>query len=225
MASLLFKAALGLATIGIGGIGAWAWATAWHPSSERYSLQGIDLPENAPAVEWGSVRAAGADFAYLVATSGADRRSASFETNWAALPQAGLRRGAVHLYSLCQSAIAQADAFNTVVPAEPDLLPAAIDIAYRADCTAKPDKAVLAREIARFVERVEAHTGQSLLLRVSRAVESDYRLSATIARPIWAIGNAFTPAYGARPWRMWRASDIRRIDGVDGPVNWDVVAP
>jgi lysozyme len=23
---------------------------------------------------------------------------------------------------------------------------------------------------------------------------------------------------------MWRASDFRRIDGIEGPVNWDVVA-
>ena len=222
---MLVRGALCLTAIGAAGIGAWAFATGWHPSPARYPLQGIDLPEHPPAVEWGSVRAAGADFAYLVATAGADRRDAGFEANWAVLPQAGLRRGAVHLYSLCQLATDQANAFNTFVPADADALPAAVDLDYRADCTTRPDKAVLAGELARFVERVEAHTGKPVLLRVSRAVEGDYRLSAAVARPIWAIGNAFPPSYAARPWRMWRASDIRRIDGVAGPVNWDVVAP
>ena len=35
----------------------------------------------------------------------------------------------------------------------------------------------------------------------------------------------FTPGYPAREWRLWRASDLRRIDGIEEPVNWDVVAP
>lgn len=225
MASALVKTTLGLAAICAAAVGAWTWATNWHPSSERYPLQGIDLPENPPPVEWGSVRAAGADFAYLVATSGADRRDTAFEANWAALPQAGLRRGAVHLYSMCQSATEQANAFNTFVPTAADALPAAVDIDYRADCTVQPDKAVLAGEIARFVERVEAHTAKPVLLRVSRAVERDHQLSAVIGRPVWAVGNAFPPDYTARPWRIWRASDIRRLDGIAGSVNWDVVAP
>ncbi len=225
MLSFTAKAVIGLAAIGLAGVGAWSWATAWAPSAERYPLQGIDLPENPRAIEWGSVRAAGADFAYLVATSGADRRDSSFEANWAALPQAGLRRGAVHLYSLCQDATAQANAFNTVVPRAADALPAAVDVDYRADCAARPDQAALARDVARFVERVEAHTGKPVLLRLSRALEGDYAVSASVQRPIWAIGNAFSPGYAARPWRMWRASDLRRIDGVEGPVNWNVVAP
>ncbi|WP_374945211.1 GH25 family lysozyme [Sphingomonas sp.] len=225
MVSVVVKAAIGLAAIGAAGVGAWSWATAWHPSAARYPLQGIDLPENPAAVEWGSVRASGADFAYLVATAGTDRRDPAFEANWAALPQAGLRRGAVHLYSLCQRATAQADAFNTFVPASTDALPAAIDIAYRADCTARPEKTALANEIARFVERVEAHTGKPVLLRTSRDIERDYALSAAVGRPVWSIANAFAPNYAARPWRIWRASDVRRIDGIEGPVNWDVVAP
>ena len=225
MASALLKAAAGLAALAGAGVGAWAWATTWHPSAQRYPLQGIDLPENPTPVEWGSVRAAGADFAYLVATSGRDRRDPAFEGNWAALPQAGLRRGAVHLYSLCQRGVDQADAFNTFVPATPDALPAAVDVDYRPDCAARPDKAALAADLARFVERVEAHTAKPLLLRVSRAVERDYALTAAVRRPVWAIGNAFTPGYTARPWRMWRASDIRRVDGIGGPANWDVVAP
>lgn len=225
MADGVLRAAVVLLAIAGAGVGAWAWATTWRPSAVRYPLQGVDLPENPGPVEWGSVRAAGADFAYLVATSGSDRRDSAFEGNWAALPQAGLRRGAVHLYSLCRNGVDQADAFNTFVPTAADALPAAVDVDYRADCAARPGKATLASELARFVERVEAHTGKPLLLRVSRAVERDYALTAAVRRPVWAIGNAFAPDYAARPWRMWRASDIRRVDGIEGPANWDVVAP
>ena len=39
------------------------------------------------------------------------------------------------------------------------------------------------------------------------------------------LKNRFKPDYAARPWRMWRASDFRRVEGVEGPVHWDVVTP
>ena len=48
-------------------------------------------------------------------------------------------------------------------------------------------------------------------------------MTSALDRPIWSAQNFFPPDYAARPWRMWRASDMRRIDGIDGPVNWDVV--
>ena len=122
----LWRSAALLAVAGALGIGGWTLATGWAPSAGRYPLQGVDLGLDPPPVEWPTVRAAGADFAYLVATAGIDRRSAAFEANWAALPEAGMRRGAVHLYSLCQAARDQANAFNLVVPAAADALPATV---------------------------------------------------------------------------------------------------
>ena len=225
MAYGLFKAAGVLIGAGLLGIGGWSFATGWHPAQGQYPLQGIDLGENPGPVEWGIVRARGADFAYLVATSGADRRDPGFEANWAALPEAGLRRGAVHLFSLCQLAADQANAFNAFVPRTADALPVAVDVSYRADCTARPDRNVLVGELRTFITMVETHTRKPVLLRLTKAVDTDYQLSAAIDRPVWSIGNLFPPSYAARSWRMWRASDIRRIDGIEGPVNWNVVAP
>ncbi len=225
MASGTLKAAVALLAVSAIGMGGWHWATHWRPSPERYPLQGVDLPADAPALEWGSVRAGGADFGYLVATRSTSARAPAFEANWTALPEAGLRRGAVHLYSVCESADAQANAFNVVVPRATDALPAAVDVDLRNDCPDRPSAKALAADLSRFVRIVEAHTGKPMLLRVSRASEREYKLVAALDRPVWVIGNIFRPGYAPRPWRMWRASDMRRIDGVDRPLNWDVVAP
>jgi lysozyme len=222
---LLWIVVAGLSGIGMLGVAGWSYATRWAPSTLRYPLQGIDLGEDPGAIEWGTVRARGADFAYLTATSGKDRRVPSFEANWEALPAAGLRRGAVHLYSLCQGAAEQANAFNTVVPRTGDALPAAVDIDFRDDCAARPDRPALVAELTRFLKTVETHTTRPVLLRVSRPVERAYQLTAALDRPVWAIGNALPPSYAARPWRMWRATDVRRVEGIEGPVDWDVVAP
>ena len=220
----LFRWAAALLLPCVVAIAGWLYAGRWHPSPARFPLQGIDLLMAPGPVEWGSVRAAGADFAYLVATQG-HRREPSFEANWAALPEAGLRRGAVHLFSLCEPAGTQANAFNVVVPQSADALPAAVDVSYRDDCADRPAPATLLAGLRRFLATVEVHTGKPLLVRVSRAVDADYRLTAALERPVWAMANWFDPAYPARRWRMWRANDLRRVDGVTGPVNWDVVAP
>ena len=224
MAYGLLKFAGALAAAGFVGICGWTAATGWHPDVKHYPLQGIDLAENPGPVEWGTVRASGADFAYIVATSGKDRRDPAFEANWAALPEAGLRRGAVHIYSLCQPAVDQANAFNTFVPAAADALPVAVDVQFRDDCVARPERAALVADLTRFVTMVETHTGKPVLLRIGKSVEGSYALSAALPRPVWAMANLLKPDYAARPWRMWRASNFRRVEGIEGPVNWDVVA-
>ena len=225
MAYGILKAAAVLAAVGAIGIGGWSFATNWHPAASHYPLQGIDLEAAPGPVEWGTVRARGADFAYLVATIGGDHREATFEANWAALPEAGLRRGAVHVFSLCQAAADQANAFNAFVPRTQDALPVAVDVSFHDDCATRPERAAVVAELGRFIRMVEAHTRKPVMLRVARPVERAYQLTAAIDRPVWSIATFFSPAYAARPWRMWRASDIRRIDGIEGPVNWDVVAP
>ena len=215
---LVVVGAAALAFAAHAGVGGWA------PSRERYPLQGVDLGERPGAIEWPSVRAAGADFAYLVATAGATRRDPDFEANWAALPEAGLRRGAVHLYSLCEDGGAQGDAFNAVVPRVADALPPAVDIDLRDDCAPPPGPAVT-EGVRRFAARVEAHLGKPVILRLSRAAERRYALSGALVRPLWLDGAFLRPDYAARPWRLWRANRWRRIDGADHPLNWDVVAP
>lgn len=221
----LGRAVLVLLVIGLLGVGGWQAAARWHPSVEKFAVQGIDVSEANGAIEWPVVAGAGADFAYATATHGARQRDRRFEDNWRDIAAAGMRRGAVHVWSLCQPAIDQANAFNTIVPRDEAALPGAIDLDYADECAARPERAALVRDIARAATMIEAHMGKPVLLRVSRRLERDYDLASALPRTIWATGNFFAPDYAARPWRMWRASDMRRIDGIEGPVNWDVTAP
>jgi lysozyme len=196
----------------------------WRPSPQTYVFQGIDVSELQGPIEWADVRGAGAQFAYIRATSGAGQRDLAFAQNWQDAAAAGLRRGAMHLYSLCAPGGAQADLFNTVVPVGADDLPAAVELSD-VGCATLPAHDALIADLAKFLARIEAHTGKPALVLAPRSIERRYGISAAIARPVWSAGNLFTPNYASRPWRMWRANDMRRVDGIEGPVNWDVVAP
>jgi lysozyme len=198
------------------------FALSWRPSAATYQFQGVDVSAANGAVDWDAVKAAGADFGYVVATDGADR-DARFEDNWRGAAAADLRRGAIHAWSLCRPAAEQANNFNTTMPHAEDALPPALSLDFTPGCHARPAREVVLEELRRFVVMVETHSERPVILFVSRAFDAQYRVTEALDRPVWSAQNFFPPEYAARPWRMWRANDMRRIDGVSGPINWDVV--
>lgn len=201
------------------------YVSRWHPSVEDFPLQGVDVSEQTGAIDWPMVRARGADFGYIRATAGAATRDARFAANWAAAHAAGLRRGAIHEYSMCEPAVAQANNFIVTVPRVSDALPAAVAIMDSPECETVPEREAMIGEIAAFARLVETHTGEPLILMISPTVEAKHDLSRALERPLWATGNYFPPTYLNRAWRIWRANDARRIEGAEQAVGWDVIAP
>lgn len=216
-------AALLLLVILFGG-SLWLFARDWRPSASDYPFQGIDVSDATGAIDWPAIKATGADFAYMRATMGSAGRDTRFEENWRGAFAADIRRGAIHQYSLCRLATDQANNFNTTVQKADDALPPAVAMDFTPDCGARPGRAVLLSELGRFIAMVEAHSERPVLLLVSQRFDTAYAVTGALPRPIWSSRNFFPPDYADRPWRLWRASDMRRIEGADGPVNWDVVA-
>jgi len=204
---------------------AWWVAGRWTPPRDAYAIQGIDVSDANGAIDWAMVRARDVDFAYARATIGADRRDARFDEYWSGLTGAGIRRGAVHGFSLCARADAQAGAYAAMVPRDPAALPAAIDLDFDEACPARPAREVVLDQLRELASIIETHSGKPVILRLSPAFEREYRVSEAIPRPLWAMRDFREPDYMARPWRLWRSNDLRRVDGIDGPVNWNVVAP
>jgi lysozyme len=223
--SILGRFGLALMLVAGLGLGLWMLATKWRPGEGDYPVQGIEANEAQGDVDWARARASGAQFAYLDATRGAEGRDTRFAEHWEASRVAGLKRGAVHHFTLCQLARDQATNFIAVVPREADELSPAIDFDLDESCTARPSRAVLLGEIATFIKMVEAHSEKPVILRVSRAFDTDYRLSRAVDRPLWLSSAYLTPSYGERPWVMWRANPRRTVDGLNLATSWSVVRP
>ena len=196
----------------------------WTPSRADYPVQGIDVSHHNGQIIWPSVKAAGASFAYIKATEGADNRDPRFAENWAGATKAQVRRGAYHFYTLCRLASDQATNFIAQVPRDDAALPPVVDLEFGGNCTERPARDVLLAELATFIRMIEAHTGQTAILYITREFDSEYRVSEAVDRPLWLRSLVLPPAYGARPWVMWQASSFRHIDGLEGRVDWNVVA-
>ena len=199
------------------------WALHWRPNATDYPVQGVDVSADEGDIAWPTVEAAGADLAYVKATEGADISDPKFATNWSATAQAGMRHGAYHVFSLCRLAADQATNFISIVPREKDALPAALALDFNGNCKDRPAREVVLRELQTFIEMVEAHTGKPIILQLTREFDDFYMVSDAVDRPLWLRGFLFPPSYGARGWSMWQASTFRRVGGIEGAVDWNVI--
>lgn len=200
-------------------------AIGWAPPRDQYPVQGISVDQSHGAIVWHVAGATGVDFAYIRATNGAEERDTNFVANVKGARNAHIRYGAMHEYTLCRLATDQATMFVTTVPRGENLLPPAVRLAYDNGCNDRPGRALVLSELNTFLNQIEGHAGKPAIIAVSPEFEEEYDISSGINRTFWLEGNFFPPDYATKPWVMWRSTDMRRISGIDGPVNWNVVRP
>lgn len=222
---MLVRVALALTLVAVLALALFFYARNWAPSRDDYPVQGLTVSSDNGPIDWGTLAAQGADFAYIRAAKGADWRDPDFAVNWRGARSAGMRYGAMLEFSLCRLASDQATRFMTTVPRDNAALPPVIRLAFDPSCTALPGRDLLLSELNTLVNLVESHAGKTVLLNVTEDFDKSYDIGSGINRTLWLDGNFFPPDYATRRWVMWTASDMRHIDGIDGPVRWDVVAP
>jgi len=197
----------------------------WHPSTLRYPRQGIDISHYQGAIRWSGLPDAGVDFAYIKATEGGDYVDPTFATNWRAAKAVGIERGAYHFYSLCRSGSEQAANFIHIVPRDAEALPVAIDLEYLGNCDKPVSVAAFQRELGIFISLIEKRYRKPAIFYLTDEFDRIYQVSAHFDRPLWLRSILREPAFGARPWTMWQASSFRRLPGIEGRVDWNVVRP
>ena len=212
-----------LAATAIAAAAAFLYARQWTPPRRDYPMQGIAVSAAQGTIAWPTLKARGVDFAYLRATAGDAGRDPAFLPYWQEAEAAGIGRGAIHVYSLCRPAADQATNFIATVPREENALPPAVEFAFGPDCAARPPRDAVVRDAALLVEQIEAHAGKHAILHVSPDFEERYRLATAIDRTLWLDRDFLKPAYANRPWVMWQASGMKHIEGITGPVNWNVI--
>lgn len=199
------------------------WAARWTPDRGSFPIQGVTIGAKNGPVQWGSVKAAGAQFAYLAATDGIAGRDPFFAANVEGAAAQGIETGAIHRYRLCSLAAEQAAHFIRNVPRNPAALPTAVWLEMDEDCASRPSRALMLSELATFLAQIEAHMGKASIIAPSAAFDAEYQVSGNVARTTWARRFFFEPDYGAHDWTMWQASDYVRINGANGTVGWNVV--
>ena len=206
-------------------LAAWLWAIHWRPSESAWPRQGIDVSRHQGLIDWPTVARQDVDFAYIKASEGGDQKDWRFAENWRGAGDAGIARGAYHYFTLCTPGDVQAANFIAAVPADPGMLPPAVDLEFGGNCAARPTPETLITELMVFVRLVEAHYHRPVTLYLTREFDAGYQVSAKVPRRLWLRSLVWEPGWGARPWSVWQASSFRRVPGIAGRVDWNVMRP
>lgn len=220
----ILGALLLVAMIGV----AWGWwhLRHWLPDRAIYAMQGVEIGVDDGQINWDSIKAIGADFAYIDASASAFARDPRFVSNFEAARAARMQVGAVHRYDPCQPAEKQAANFVTTVPRDPDLLPPAVELDMLADqCPVRVSDARVESELMTFLNQIETHTGKPVILKVTPGFEARYGIANKLDRNLWLVRDRFVPEYGGRPWTLWTANGSLANEIASGGLRWVVVQP
>jgi lysozyme len=214
-------AAVLVAVIAVAWWGRFRWLPGYRPALEAGERYGVDVSSHQGEVDWDVVAADGIAFAYVKATEGGDFVDESFRRNWDGADAAGLDRGAYHFFTLCRPGTEQAENFLRTVPSDAHSLPPVVDLELAGNCSQRPDRAWVERELGAFLEQVESAAGETVVLYVGDDFEGRYRIRDELDRPIWHRRVLIRPDVAG--WWIWQVHGYASVDGIDRDADLDVM--
>jgi len=179
---------------------------------------GVDVSWHQGAIDWRALTATDVRFAYIKATEGGDHIDPRFAENWRGAAKAGLRRGAYHFFTLCQSGARQAAHFTAIVPNEPGALAPAADLEHMGPCRRGPQIADAPHEIRIFLDALETHYGVRPILYATREFH-DAHLRDFRGERFWVRSLYLRPTFRQRDWVIWQRENRAHRRGIAGPVD------
>jgi lysozyme len=194
-----------------------------YPDGDEYPVRGIDVSHHQSVIDWDLLTRADLDFAFIKATEGGDHKDTKFEENWKRAGDIGLARGAYHFFTFCKSGREQALNFIETVPVEDKSLPPIIDLEYGGNCSARPPKEEVIKELEEFTKLVEARYGKTPVIYATNQSYRDFIAGELPGHKIWIRGIYSKPSLNdGRDWSFWQYTHKGRLLGVDGFVDLNV---
>ncbi|WP_406406664.1 GH25 family lysozyme [Streptomyces halstedii] len=190
---------------------------------------GVDISHYQGSINWGSVRAAGIEFAWMKATEGTSYKDPTFSTNYLGAYNAGVIRGAYHFARPDLSGgAAQANFFadNGGAWSRDNLtLPGVLDI--EGSCYGK-SAAAMQSWILDFYNTYKARTGRDVVIYTSPSWWNSCTggwSGMSTRSPLWVAHwtSAASPSIpnGFPFYTVWQYTSTGSVSGVSGNVDRD----
>jgi len=184
---------------------------------------GIDVSYYQGVIDWGRVKAAGNQFAFIRLSDGARFRDPKFSVNWDGAKAAGVIRGAYQFFRPGQSAETQANMMVAAIGRyQPGDLPPVLDI----EATGGLAASTIAARIKTWHDIVKTGTGATPIIYTGKYFWRDEVGGARTFsdNALWIA--QYTPKCPDLPmpwtrWTFWQNTDKGTVDGIRGKVDLD----
>lgn len=197
------------------------------PPPERAS--GVDVSQYQQTVDWKRAASAGQSFAFVKAARGEKDADPMFMANWTGAKEAGLLRGAYHVFDPNADPVSQADFFIKTVLSTNDNgeLPPVLDI-EPVDASAAVELVPRAKA---WLDRVESALGKKPIIYSSRRTLQDSFVDVDGLFPSWAAQHPLWIAEYSAPegqpklprgwsnWTFWQYTDQGQVNGIQGKTD------
>ena len=201
-----------------------AWRNG-HPYNQ--DVHGIDISRWQGDIDWGRVRSAGINFAFIKATEGADHVDPAFQRYWRETAAVRLPRSAYHYYYFCRSGEEQAEWFIKNVPRERGAMPPVLDLEWTNSnpCPRRPPPAEVKREASVFMDIVGRYYGQRPIIYTTVDFYRENQLGDLRAE-FWLRSVADHPrmTYPGQNWTFWQYTGTGIVPGIEGNVDLNAFA-
>lgn len=142
-----------------------------------------------------------------------------FSRNWQLSRENGLLRGAYHYFSPSVAAPVQARLFLQTVDFSQGDFPAVLDVEERGKLSAKE----LRKRVSQWLKMVEKSTGKKPIIYSGAVfITPIWRAISMNIRGGWLTIINVVRTMTAWLWRFWQHSDRGQVDGINGPVDFNV---
>lgn len=191
---------------------------------EGYSIHGIDVSHHQGKINWEKVADAEINkepvaFVVIKATEGKSFLDENFNDNFFNARKYGLVRGAYHFFSPSVSGIEQAEHYLHQVHLDEGDMPPILDIEESGGLS--PEQ--LRSEALKWLKEVEDCYGVPPIIYTGLKFKRKFLSTPEFDRyPFWIARYYVKEVDYEGPWRFWQHTDLGRIDGIKGPVDFDV---
>jgi lysozyme len=190
----------------------------------HHAIHGIDVSRYQRYIGWSAVSSMNVfgirlGFCFIKATRGIRHVDPQFSRNWRKSKQAGLVRGAYHYFISTQSGLEQARHFLRVTDFAPGDLPPVLDLEEAEGVSV----AQLRKESLLWLTTVENAIGVRPILYTNVGFYQRYLGHTFDPYPLW-VAHYYQPRQPSirRGWTFWQHSDAGRVNGIEGPVDFNV---
>ncbi len=204
----------------------WLWwdMRSWRPDPSLYPEQGAVVPTQPHYTNLVTLKAVGAQFAYLRLAPDPRSPDEDFGDRYSRALEAGIPVGVLLPFDPCIPADPQSALFVQMVPRNDALMRPAIELSHTAaTCASEVSDAAVESELLILINQVERHAGKPVILKLSREFEDEYGTARTTARDLWLERDRARPDYAGRPWLLWSANSQRVTEASEEPLEWVVV--